>query len=263
MRRSLALALLFHTAGIACAAPGYWGAQDSGWYWYEAAPVPVPEAVAEPEPEEETAVVDDVPPELARHVELKKRLEETRVIAIMEPTPENLEEYLYVQREVMDRSARFADVWQRVVWANPELDYQFTHRPTNAAALHTWETVRREDRDGLIARAAKDHGLFVLFGPDCDHCGQIAHTLRRFSLRHGFEVQAIAVGGASHGSFPGAWDDNGFAASAGIDSFPALVLAKVKPGEEEAVPIAYGPLAESELEERVAVLTGVPVGARF
>ncbi len=250
-------------AAVPLAAPaGYWDASDAGWYWYEEPPPE--EAASEEEPEPEGPVeTEGQRPELAAHAALQRRLEETRIVAIMDPTPANVETYLRVQREVMDRSARFADVWQRVVWVTPDLDYQFTHRPTNAAALHTWESRRRSDHGGLVAEAAKEHGLFFLFGEDCLHCAQMGQVLRRFAAGSGFTVQAVATGGAAHAAFPEAWPDNGFAAALGIDSFPALVLARLTPGDEAAFPVAYGPLSEGELEERIAVMTGVPVGERF
>ena len=215
------------------------------------------------EEEPDVDATEEEPPELELHRRLQKRLEETRIVAIMDPSPANLREYMFAQREVMDRSATFADVWQRVLWSTPALDYQFTHRPVNAAALHTWERERREVRDERIADAAADHGLFFVFGGDCAHCAQMAATLSRFSERHGFAVQAVAVGGASHPAFPDAWPDNGFAANAGVDRYPALVMARLVPGEGAAFPVGFGALAETDIEQRVAILTAVPVGERF
>ena len=258
-------------AALTCpvlATPVYWHDNRAGWFWYETRPQPLPPpvpvaATPAPAPETQAAQLELERPELIAHRKLQQRLEDLRIIAIMEPTAGNVEGYLRVQREVMDRAATFADVWQRVVWTTPDLDYQFQHRPTNAPAIHAWEERRHNDRDTLVQRAATDHGLFFLFGPDCLHCAQMAQTLRRLAARHGFEVQAVTLDGAVHPAFPDAWPDNGFAAAAGVERFPATVLARLTPGDEAVFPLGFGALAEVELEERIAVLTGVAIGTRF
>lgn len=250
----------------AAARERYWEEQASGWFWYVVPPVAaevkaVPALLVAPAPAPAPAL--DAVPELAAHRALQQRLEQTRIIAVMNPSPANLSRYLYTQREVMERASIFADVWQRVVWADPVLDYGVNQRPTNAVAVRAWDARQQGRRVDLVAQVAAEHGLFYVFGHDCLHCGQMAGVLARFAQRHGMEVQAVAVDGASHASFPDAWPDNGFAAASGAARLPALLLARLDEGREEVIPLAYGPLADVELEERVAVLAGMPVGTRY
>ena len=49
-------------------------------------------------------------------------LRELKARAILEPTPVNVGAYIRFQREQLDRSSLFADVWQRAVWQDPDLD---------------------------------------------------------------------------------------------------------------------------------------------
>ena len=248
----------------------YWQDRSAGWFWYEMPPVLVPEQEAEEQPEggQPTVVApmppeDAMPPEVAAHKRLQLDLEQSRSIAIMRPTFANMQAYLAVQQEVMERSSVFADVFQRVVWATPELDYQLQHRPVGAVALRTWDARQQQMQDEAVAKVAMEHGLFFVFGPECIHCPQMASTLSRLSARHAMVVQAVAVDGAAHPSFPGAWPDNGFAASAGIGALPALALANVDSENPQVLIVGYGPLTETQIERRIAVLTGAEVGERF
>src|SRR5574343_556435 len=42
---------------------------------------------------------------------------------VVEPNEENVKEYMFFQKKVVDNSSNFADVWRRVLWKYPELDY--------------------------------------------------------------------------------------------------------------------------------------------
>ncbi|EPI0811965.1 conjugal transfer protein TraF, partial [Neisseria gonorrhoeae] len=61
--------------------------------------------------------------ELAEFEMLQRNLDESRKIAVMNSTPQNLKRYIELQEVVMNKSAAFADQWQRVIWQNPNLDY--------------------------------------------------------------------------------------------------------------------------------------------
>lgn len=260
-----ALGMVFLTATALAQPQRFWQETERGWFWYATPPpVPAPAPPVSPPtyPPKSAADLSDAP-EVAQHALLQRRLENSRSIAIMRPTPANLSRYLYLQREVMDRSAEFADVWQRVVWADPALDHSVQSRPTNSLAQRTWDAQHSEQQEQLVARAAQEHGLFFVFGHDCLHCAQMAQVLTNFTNSYGMAVQAVAVAGAQDPAFPQAWPDNGFATASGAVQLPALLLARLIPGVPQLTPVAYGPLTEVELAERIAVLTGQPVGSRF
>ena len=248
---SLALVLLLSLPSAGAEAR-YWKAQRQGWYWYQIADPVQPQASAASEPAE-----------VAAHRALQERLASLRSVAIMTPTPTNVRAYLEIQKEVLDRSALFADIWQRVVWANPELDYALHNRPTNALAIGIHDDQVRQSQNQLLSTVAQDHGLFFLFGPDCRHCAQTAEVVKRFSARHGMTVQAVAIGSAKLAAFPEAWPDNGFAAAAGATVLPAIYLARLNSAAPELRPIAFGPLSDEEIDRRVTVLTSLQPGARF
>ncbi len=277
MKIAVAAASLLAAAAMpAVAAAAYWNQRSSGWFWYERPqlltvpdkpPQPAEAEPAEPvevEPAEPAEpVAEQVPPEVAAHRRLQQRLEQQRIIAIMAPTAAHVEAYLRTQQEVLDRSAAFASMWQQVVWSTPDLDYSVAGRPTNAAALYTYDAERARSRAEQLEEAAADHGLFFVYGPDCLHCAQMGAALQRFEHTYGMRVQGVAVGQADPATFAGSWPDNGFAQAAGVASLPAVLLARLD-GSRAVQPVAFGPLSDEELEQRVSILAGAePAGAQF
>ena len=146
----IALAL---DAATSFALSTYWADHERGWHFYEdpaieqdaVAPAPAAPAIA---------------PELAEFEQLRKTLEDTRNIAIMRPTPENVRRYMELEASVVARASHFADVARRVAWATPALDPTLQGRPVNARALEVFEQRQMKDRAAIVASLGKDHALF-------------------------------------------------------------------------------------------------------
>ena len=100
------------------AAQQYWGDRERGWFWYREPP----RENKEQSKGTQRAAAPTAPARPAALIEfdaLQKRVEELRNIAIVRPTERNIRSYLAVQAEVIDKASVFADVAQRVIWANP------------------------------------------------------------------------------------------------------------------------------------------------
>ena len=109
--------------------PSIWACEEARFHWYcdiepELTPDPTKPG-AKAKTSEEAALE-----ELER---LRKALEAKRALALMQPSPENLKAYITAQEALMDRASVFSDVWRRVIWANPELNYQLRNPVNNAA----------------------------------------------------------------------------------------------------------------------------------
>ena len=208
------------------------------------------------------------PAELIEFEALQKRIEELRNIAVIRPTERNIRNYLAVQAEVIDKASLFADVAQRVIWANPEFDYTVTGRPVNAKALEVYDRAAIDAREGTAVALAKDHALFFFFRSDCPYCHQFGPYLKEFEAKFGLTVVPISVdGGPLLPAFPNPRIDNGIARTLDVREVPALFL--VEPASGRIVPIGYGVLSESELLERLQVVSqpdadrAVPSATRF
>jgi len=245
----------------------YWGERERGWFWYRET---APERKQKPPPTPRSTA-PSAPPRPAALIEfdaLQKRVEELRNIAIIRPTEANIRNYLTVQAEVIDKASVFADVAQRVIWANPEFDYTVTGRPVNAKALEVFDRAQIAGREGVAMALARDHALFFFFRSDCPYCHQFGPYLREFEAKFGLTVVPISVdGGPLLPAYPNPKIDNGIARALDVREVPALFL--VAPASGKILPIGYGVLSESELLERLQVVSQpnadqvVPSATRF
>jgi conjugal transfer pilus assembly protein TraF len=233
----------------------YWSDTWRGWHFYED---PSPDIEVKPATSPKTAI-PAVPtplpkaPELAAFERLQKAVEETRNIAIMQPTEANVRRYMELESQVVERASYFADVAQRVAWATPELDPTLQGRPVGAKALEVFEQQQLADRSRSIADLGLDHVLFFFYRADCPYCHAFAPTLQAFQTRHGIKVVAIGVDGGPMPGFPDARADNGIATTLKVTQVPAVFLAQ--PFTGKITPIGFGVLSEAQLLERIALVS--------
>ena len=229
----------------------YWTDSQRGWHFYED---------PEPDPVERRSPMTVPPkaapqkaPELAQFEQLQKTLDEYRTIAIMQPTEANVRRYMELEAKIVGQASRFADVAQRVAWATPELDPTLHGRPVNAKALEIFEQDQRQARSRAIAALGKDHVLFFFFRSDCPYCHAFAPTLQAFQARHGITVVPVSVDGGGLPGFANPRRDNGIARTLNVTQVPALFLAQ--PFTGKIAPIGFGVLSESQLLERIAIVS--------
>ena len=236
------------------AAP-YWSDAWRGWHFYED---PGPEDGTVAPPVRKLQPVRP-PPTAARALELveferlQKTLEDYRNIAIMRPTEGNVRRYMELEAQVVSRASYFADVAQRVAWATPALDPTLQGRPVNAKALEVFDLQQREIRTASVAALGRDHVLFFFYRSDCPYCHAFAPTLAAFESRHGIQVVAVSVDGGPMPGFPNARPDNGIAGALQVTQVPAVFLAQ--PFTGKVIPIGAGVLSESQLLERIAIVS--------
>ena len=234
----------------------YWRDRERGWFWYDD---PLPERVEGPTPKPKAAPTVSAPApskkpsELVEFEALQKRVEDLRNIAIINPSEQNIRNYLNIQSFVIEKASTFADVAQRVIWATPELDPTVTGRPVNAKALEVFDREQAGARTNTVAQLSQTHALFFFFRSDCPYCHQFAPLLKDFEAKFGLHIVPISVDGGGLPEFRNPRVDNGIARTLDVRQVPALFLAEPRGGR--ITPIGYGVLSESELLERIYVVT--------
>jgi conjugal transfer pilus assembly protein TraF len=190
-------------------------------------------------------------------VKQQKELEQKLHAAIIEPTRENLLAYIIAQKALMDKSQRFSESWKRVVMTTPSLDETLIH-PVDQNARHIYYTEQNKDIQKRIQVLAKDYGLFFFFRENCSYCHAFAPIVKRFSQKYGWTVLPISLDGGHLTEFPFAKQDNGISKRLQISHVPALIAFHPKTGQ--FLPLAYGMISESEIENRISLLTKLPEG---
>ncbi|MFN7570492.1 MAG: conjugal transfer protein TraF [Betaproteobacteria bacterium] len=192
--------------------------------------------------------------------ELREELKRREDIAVMNPTDANLKDYLTLWTVAQEKGAVFADSWRRVVWQTPELDYSL-RRPTNNAAIKTFDAQREAQEENQLRALAKDHGLIFFFRSDCPYCHAMAPVLKSLAAKYGIEVLGVTIDGGALPEFPNPTDGRATAAAWGVERVPALFIGSKQTGDRAA--IGFGAMALTDIVSRIFVLTGTKPGDNF
>jgi conjugal transfer pilus assembly protein TraF len=217
-----------------------------GWHWYE-------EFLQEPDKpikeRQEPSLPEQDPVKILQS--FKEKVERFKAIAIIDPTYENVKAYMVLQKQLMDRSTRFAQRWMEVVYTTPKLDYTLTH-PTSQVARHIYLDQQKMDMDQYIRALAKTYGLFFFYASGCSYCKEFAPIVKGFAEKYGWEVLAISLDGAILPEFPHSKVDNGAAAALGIEAVP--ILLAVEPQTGKVIPLSNGLSTHDQIEDRIRIL---------
>lgn len=235
-----------------------------GWFWYQDPPEPAPPKEEEPPPPPpapEPKIVEEPPKEVKPteppavfSVEwLNENLPKYLNLAIDNPTPENVRNYLLLQKMSMDKAQAFAEMQQLVSVGDPFLD-ETTNRPTATAEAQALERRVQSNAEKIISGLAKETGLFVFY----DHTEpsmSVLHTLKMFHDYYGMEIIPVSVDGKDFPGNPFASEkvkfDQGQAQLLNIKAYPAIFLAN--PKDNTFAPIAQAAIALNELRDRIMI----------
>ncbi|MBY0281584.1 MAG: type-F conjugative transfer system pilin assembly protein TraF [Alphaproteobacteria bacterium] len=238
---------------------GFFDHHAEGWHWYH-------QPVIEEEKEDKMPLLQadssdstykrslkNDPNELmkAYRREIERRLN----LALINPTPFNVEQYQVIQKDLMNRSERFSKAWQRTLLENPTLDHSIEF-PTSQIARHVYLDEERKERQERIKALSQSYGLFFFYRANCPYCHAFAPIVKRFAETYGWDVLAISLDGSSIAEFPDAKPDQGQAAELGIEVVPSLFA--VNPQTGHILPISHGMTTQDEIEKHILILTEVP-----
>lgn len=212
---------------------------------------------------EDKKAAANFPSAKARLAAITAELEERKAAAILEPTTENVSSYIAFQREQLDRSSLFSDVWQRSIWQNPDLDYTL-QRPVSTLGKRAWIDGRKADRDIVMSQLSQRYGVFYFYSSSCQACDIFSPILKAVSDKYGLNVLAVSMDGGPSTTFPDYMVDSGQYQKLGLGDnrqVPALVLFDSV--SKSPMPIGYGILSQDEILDRVFQLTQVEPGGDY
>jgi conjugal transfer pilus assembly protein TraF len=180
---------------------------------------------------------------------LKKQMPVLLDRAIDNPTRENVEAYLYAQRLAMDKSQRFAEMSQRVVYSDPFLD-ENNRVPIASFAKSSFLYGIDQAADAGLKHLATVAGLWVFFDSRCQHCRVHAETIEAMRKKHGFVVKYISLDGKGLPNIPAWVPDLGQSGTLNVRMTPTTVL--VAPPNHFLV-VSQGMMAQTQIEERMLV----------
>lgn len=252
----------------------YWSNRQEGWFWYQDPPVPKKprrEAPARPQGGRVSTAAKD----LASFKDFQRRMEEALQMSVINPSDENVLNYLTLWQEAKTKASVFTDVAQAIAWRTPSVNDDFLGvRPTSPAATQAFDRQREGEQTATVAGLARTHGLFFFFRSDCPYCHAMAPMLKQFEAKYGFTVYAVSMDGGGLPDYPRPQRDNGIAArlvaELGIppEEFQVPFTVLAQPGTREILPVGFGVMTASDMVERIDMVMRLraqqrePVGGR-
>ncbi len=246
-------------------ASSFYGDKERGWFFYEdpvleedefiqnpAPPAPEPPPVPVQKPEQPPVKPAGAKPLSAEW--FRKNMDKYRDRAIDEPTPENVSAYMYLQRVVLDKSEKFAQVTQQVVMSDPVLD-ENSRRPTATFGAFAMDEKATQGTEKAAKKLAETAGLWFFYASTCQFCLKEIGVLKGLMNAYGFKVLPIALDGLPlpGGEFPDFTIDRGQAKKLGVETTPALFLVK-SGADGGAIQLGQGLLSGNEIIERAIAL---------
>lgn len=230
----------------------------SGWHWYQENVSEENEAKDKntedtktspsqhstpPKPKNPEEIIKDYKAELARRF----------AKAWLHPTPPNLMAYQDMQKNMMDRSKTFSNVWMNNVYSTPHLDHTLIS-PVNQKARHIHLDSEKNRTKEMITHLSKSYGLFFFFSSGCAYCHDFAPIVAQFSKMYEWEVLVISTDGGTLDSFAKVVPDNGLVEQWKVQVLPSLYA--VNPSSGHVIPIAHGMISMDQMEARIMALEG-------
>lgn len=271
MRTSLAflLALAAFAASPARARLICNGAEVDGWHFYcDPEPQPDPEDTPPEAKDASLAQVEPTPPKARSATEEIKTFrayaDELKHRAILDPTPENVRAYMEINTQMARQAARFAAVWQRVLFEAPHLDANVS-RPLTQMGTNIYQDQRNTAEEAALKRAAREAGLIFVYDDPltCRLCLAQAQILDTIRTAYGIDILAVSTDDSSIDYFPDAVPDEGQLAALNLAALPRPFIAIVDTTIGETRLIGGGLLTEDQILERIYIVREIPVGARF
>lgn len=163
--------------------------------------------------------------------------------AVLNPTVENIREYLMIQNMVMDQSTRFSKNWRKTMLLYPEFDYGVSH-PTDSAISQIVQSNLHNKKATVAKLLAHQFGLLFFYEGSNPLSTAMAKTVKQFSQFYGFSTIAVSV---DHTIIPNLLPtriDSGQARNLGVKALPALVLVNPKTGQHQILTYGYASINE-------------------
>lgn len=236
MARALILFLLVHCQ-VLLATSTWYEKKLEGWYYFE-----------EMEGQQNESHSPEEADDLIRYE--KKKLAQLLSLAILLPTPENVEVYMREQKKWLEKSSRFAGEWGKIILEDPLLG-EFFKNPTTSYGILAKKAIDLKARKILLHKLSKDHFLLFVFQGSDAFSQQAAEVVKLFASLNQWKVKALSLDGQGLEEYPEFEIDKGISKVIGVRASPSLFV--VNPFENKVIPVGAGLVSVSDIEENIEI----------
>jgi len=255
--RKIAQAALLALLGSSCVLADSFSGH--GWFWYQipppppkVQPLPPPPPPPQPKPVKKVKPKKKGPPPLSV-AWIKKYRHEYMIRAINDPTPQNVRDFMFVNKAMFDKAQNFANMFYYEAHFDTALNPAFVY-PTSEQALGAFYQREHVARKQLMDWFAHHTGLFFFFDSRCSYCDiQYAQLVNFFQKYPAFAKHTflISMDGKPLPDMHGAthiFQNTGQAKYFHLVETPSIVLA-VPP--KTFIVIAQGEIPEFAIRDQI------------
>lgn len=227
----------------------FYDRKSEGWHWYKDRIIKKELKKNPKKTKQETMTQKE---SINKEMEdYKKELDYRMNKAILYPTPQNVKNFMMMNMDMLNRSNRFKEVFEYVLYNSAKLD-PTVKNPTSQVALPVYYQQEKIKLENTLKKLSKTYGLFFFYSGNCPYCHKMAPIVKNFAAQYNWEVKAISMDGGKLAEFPNAVTDNGAARILNIQNLPALMA--VDPVSEKVIPLSFGIASQDIIERRAYVL---------
>lgn len=182
--------------------------------------------------------------------EERSSLQQLLSLAVLSPTPTNVENYLQAQKKWIDQSAQFAQTWHHVLLTNPLLG-DFLTNPTTSFGIQARKDLETLKRKQLLSHLSKTHFLLFIFRGNDPYSSKAAEVVQLFASMNNWKVKAVSLDGIPLEVFPECDLDKGISQVIGVQATPSMFV--IDPESTQVVPVGAGLVSVSELETNIGI----------
>ena len=241
-------------------AKSFYNRHEEGWFWYREEKALKEEGIVAKKTLSPLTPSSKLLTARDKVKYIQDNFEEATAKAILNPTLSNVQDVMTLQRQIIDRSTQFQEIWMQASL----FEGQHLRLSDNGAPLarKIMQEQKEKELHQKIRRLAKETGLFFVFRKDCKFCHAFAPVVKEFSREYGFEVKAISGDGGKLKEFPDAVSDNGMIDKINVKRvYPALFLAHPPTGN--VIPVAWGMTTSAQLLENFSTIIKALEGRTF
>lgn len=235
-------------------------AKEEGWFWYERAPEEVKKEEVKPPPPKPAPMPSVIKLEAPKENKIEplsvKWFQEEYLnlvyTAIDNPSEENVRNYRYATRVMLDKASNFTSQFKRQSLLDPLLD-ESVRSPFASAMRGSFASWSAKAKQSAVRNMNKSAGLWVFLDDECPFCSMQYPIIARLAKEMEFEVFYITPDGNRPNWMMGnalVLKDSGQSKHLRIGVRPAIAL--VVPPEKVTV-LTQGLLSQDLLEERILV----------
>ena len=231
---------------------GRYGKHDEGWFFYRDPPEKVVTPALPDKPTPQLKQPSPAEHKVFSAAWLRDNLPKYRMAAIDNPTKDNIELYLYLQKLAMDKAEQFALAHRKYAAQNPAVD-ETIQNPVSGIARKAVVAQIEEKKDQLITQIKERAGIYYFFRSDCPYCHKQNPMLDILKRMTGLSVLPISLDGlpSQDGLLPDWRPDQGQAEYLQVTNTPTMYL--VEPGGQVQL-LSVGVRALPELKQRILEL---------